>query len=199
MRALLTIWIIISVVFIWFSYEPEQPNEFYNILGLNSDIKKKLDIDLLAIKNEADKTFKNDTSFYIKLLESRYDLSTEFWFESAGIPFDPINSKGVHLNKSISIERSDSLGRLMMMSFADNIKMKGCDTLSKDSLCIYKMSWYECMRKTNPLNQAMYYGSLHKPFVRLKNAELLSDDEINYLVLFIHYLGELTSRANVVN
>ncbi|MEX2485221.1 MAG: hypothetical protein WED10_11695 [Brumimicrobium sp.] len=197
MRIFLTIWILISIAFIWFSYEPEQPDNFYDIEGLNEDIKAELDIDLLAIKKKADNVFSNDTTFYIDLIQEHYHMGANEYFERAGIPIDPVNSKGVRLNYLENVESSDSLGRSMMLSFAENIKLNDCDSLSQDSLCIYKLNWFNGIKKTNPHKQAMSYGTLHKPFVELMNSGLLSADETNYLILFLHYFGQLTSRKHL--
>ena len=65
MKIFLTIWIITSLAFIWVLYEPEQSDNFYDINGLNEDIKEELDIDLLAIKEKADEVYKNDTTFQV--------------------------------------------------------------------------------------------------------------------------------------
>lgn len=199
MRTFLTIWILISIIFIWFSYEPEQKNDFYDINRLNEDIKAELDIDLLEIKKKTDSVYSSDPNFYNDLIQEYYTLGSNECFEKAGIPKDPTNSKGVQLNYLDSVSSSDSLGREMMLSLAANIKLADSDSTSKDSLCIYKLEWVKGLKKTNPHEQEMGYGTLHKPFVRLMNAGLLSDDEQNYLILFLHYLGKLTSRVDVVD
>ena len=197
MKIFLTIWIITSLAFIWVLYEPEQSDNFYDINGLNEDIKEELDIDLLAIKEKADEVYKNDTTFYIDLIQKHYNLGENECFERAGIPYDPVNSEGIRLNYLDNIASSDSLGRAMMLRFAENIKLDDCASLSLDSLCFYKLNWFNGMTKTNPHEQAMSYGTIHGPFIKLMNSGLLSDDETNYLILFIHYFGQLTSRKHL--
>jgi len=199
MKAFLTLWILISIVFIWFSYEPEQTDDFYDIKGLNEDIIAEIDIDLLELKKKTDSFYSSDPNFYTDLIQEYYNAGANECFERAGIPKDPTNSKGVRLNYLDSVASSDSLGREMMLSLATNIKIADCDSTSKDSLCIYKLEWVNGLKKTNPHEQEMGYGTLHEPFVRLMNSGLLSDDEQNYLILFLHYLGKLTSRVDVVD
>jgi hypothetical protein len=191
MRVFLTIWILISLVFIWVSYEPEESEDFYDIKGLNTDLKRKLDIDLLKIKENTDSIYKVDTSFYTAFLKAPYERFSTDYFEMANIPFDPVNSNGLKLNET---KDSDSLAKIMMLSLADNLKVDNCSRKSTDSLCIYKLELKRILHERNPMEEQtsyMFFAPLLKP---LMDRDYLSKEELNYLILYNHYLGTLMGK-----
>jgi len=188
MRVFLTISILISIVFVWVSCGNDEPDNFYDIKGLNSDLKSNLDIDLLKIKKNTDSVYSVNQNFYDGFLKAPYERFPKDYFEMANIPFDPINSNGLKLNET---ENSDSLAGIMMRSLADNIKVDNCSRESKDSLCIYKLELKRILQERNPMKEQtsyMFFAPLLKP---LMDRNYLSEDELNYLILYNHYLGTL--------
>jgi hypothetical protein len=165
-----------------------QSNNFYDITGLNSDLKRKLDIDLLEIKRNTDSIYRLDTYYYNDFLNAPYKKYPTDYFELANIPFNPINSKGLKLNET---KNSDSLAKIMMMSLADNIKLNNCSNESKDSLCIYQLELKRILQEYNPGQEQtsyMFFAYLLKP---LMDKAFFSEEELNYLILYNHYLGRL--------
>ncbi|PHR44185.1 MAG: hypothetical protein COA32_15160 [Fluviicola sp.] len=188
MRVFLIIWILISLVFIWVSYETEESNDFYDIKGLNSDLKRKLDIDLLEIKKNTDSVHEVYKNFYDDFLKAPYESFSTDYFELANIPFDLVNSNGLNLSET---KDSDSLAKIMMLSLADNLKDDNCSRKSTDSLCIYKLELKRILQERNPMEEQtsyMYFTSLLKP---LMDRDYLSEEELNYLILYNHYLVTL--------
>ena len=189
MNKFLTIWIVASLFFAWASFEVRQPNNFYDIEGLNKDIKAHLDIDLLSIMEKTEAVYKYDTSYYMDLIQERYVVHPNKCFERAGIPRYPVNSKGIDLSE---VESRDSLAQIMMVSYAENIKLDDCNPQTQDSLCLKKMQWFTAMKSIDPTEEDMYYSFFHEPLKTLMDTNYLSEMELNYMILFIHYLGTMT-------
>ena len=189
MNRLLSIIIVVGLFYGCSSVANKEPNNFFNVDKLNSDIKKKVDLDLMALKKNADLVYSKDSTFYIELIQTYYKMDSAKCFERANIPVDPLDSQGNKLNVK---NQSDSLALLMMNSFAESIILDNCTDSSKDSLCVYKMKWKRAMEKSNPKEQQMWHGSFHAPFKKLMDKNLLTEEEQNYMILFLHYLGRLS-------
>lgn len=189
MNKLLSIIIVVGLIYGCSSVSNNSSNTFYNVNKLNTDIEKYLDLDLMALKKKADLAYSKDSTFYIELIQTYYKMDSAKCFERANIPVDPLDSQGNKLNVK---NQSDSLALLMISSFAESIILDNCTDSSQDSLCIYKMKWKRAMEKSNPKEQQMWHGSFHSPFKKLIDKDFLSEEEQNYMILFLHYLGRLS-------
>ncbi|PHR31894.1 MAG: hypothetical protein COA38_07465 [Fluviicola sp.] len=172
------------------SDEKKNPDSFYDIKGLNADIKTALDFDLLEIKKRTDSVYQTDEDYYIDLIKEMSGGSDKNCFDRAGIPLDMINAKGEHLNR---VQSKDSLARLMMLSYAENINMSDCSAQTNDSICIYKSDWKNIMEDFDPREAQMGYSFLLQDFGELYLNNYLSDDEFQYMILYLHYLAVLAA------
>jgi len=189
MRILINIFIIVSVLASC-SLEGNSQDKFYDINKLNSEIKRDLGLNILDIKKRTDSVYSNDKEFYINLIESRLVFDTVDYFQKAGIPVDPINSEGIHLNR---IDSRDSVARIMMVYLAKNIKLNKCNSEMNDSLCDFKIGLQKNLMEHAPRKYMMIYTYFHGTLAALRDRNYLTTDEFNYLILYFHYLGMLTA------
>jgi hypothetical protein len=189
MKIVINIFIIVSLLTSC-SVEGNSQDKFYDIEKLNSEIERDLGLNILKIKKRTDSVYSNDKEFYINLIESRLVSDTVDYFQKAGIPVDPINSDGVYLNR---IDSRDSVARIMMVYLAKNINLNECNSKMNDTLCDFKIELQKNLMEHDPRKYMMIYIYFHGTLAVMRDRNYLTTDEFNYLILYFHYLGMLTT------
>lgn len=167
----------------------EEPR-FYDVQALNQDIKKHVGVDLFDFKEKTDSMFSKDPNFYMDMLEDMAGGFNNKCFERAGLPIDLIDNKGVHLNR---IAAKDSIARLMMLSFSENILKPQCVETKTDSICYYRNQWRRDMKKYDPRELAFGYSFLQPSLYEIYSRDFLTQEEFHYLIIFTHYLSVLVA------
>jgi hypothetical protein len=81
----------------------------------------------------------------------------------------------------------------MMVHLANNIVINECKSEINDSLCDFKIGLQKNLKQHDPREYMMGYTYYHGTLVALRDRNYLTTDEFNYLILYFHYLGMLTT------
>jgi hypothetical protein len=156
-----------------------------DIEKINGELKDKIHFDISYIKEHTDSVYKLDDQFYLDLLEQIKGGLDKSCFKRANISRYPVDLSGNKFDDTNSI---DSISKVMMHCFANNMNMSDCKDSSKDSLCQFKTRLYNIM---SGKEEAQMSYSFHLPVFDILDLEnQASKDEFHYLILYFHYLGE---------
>ena len=165
--------------------EKNSENRFIDIEKANTEIQNLTGIDILKFKNQIEKDFDIDETFYDSIIYHTSVNNTNVLFEKYG--YYSIKTDG----DTITGNDRDSLLLNLGKGFAYGIIQEDCENGQSDSLCIVKMDYYNSLsniqlpfgRIENTMPDFIYYKLYKKGY--------LTKEEFTYMTLWWYVLSSI--------
>jgi hypothetical protein len=156
---------------------------FFEIDAVNAKVHKSIGIDILEFKKRTDAKLKGNPQYYrseIKAMSHGEDMDM---YASFGFKTKKDNGK------SISKKEVKKNLELMLASLSNGIVFKNCNPSKiQDSTCYWKNQIINWVDSENSESRYIDYQRLSQDFYDLYNKDSLTEDEFNYIVVFLYVM-----------